>query len=83
MLRLVRREREPGPRGRLASAYLKQLRILRHKDTELRRARERNQELQASNDEVPEDLALQMRTRRPSSIGEDPSQIEHPEAARG
>ena len=33
--------------------------------------------------EVPEDLALQMQTRRTSSIGEDPSQIESPETANG
>jgi C-terminal peptidase prc len=40
---------EAGPRGRLAQAYLKQLAILRHKDTELRRARERQAELQIEN----------------------------------
>tara|TARA_R110002073_G_scaffold60620_3_gene152411 strand:+ start:7950 stop:10547 length:2598 start_codon:yes stop_codon:yes gene_type:complete len=50
---------EAGPRGRLAQAYLKQLAILRHKDTELRRARERQAELQAENagGPVADDLA--------------------------
>jgi TPP-dependent pyruvate/acetoin dehydrogenase alpha subunit len=33
--------------------------------------------------ELPADLQLQMRTRRTSSIGEDPSQIAAPETARG
>ena len=33
--------------------------------------------------EMPEDLQLQMRTRRTSSIGEDPSQIASPEVANG
>ncbi len=33
--------------------------------------------------EMPEDLQLQMRTRRTSSIGEDPSQVASPEVANG
>ncbi|MEZ6013728.1 MAG: S41 family peptidase [Planctomycetota bacterium] len=45
----------PGVDGRLADAYLHQLRIRRQKDTEISRARDRERETRASK--VPADLA--------------------------
>ena len=53
---LERLSAQPGQQGLLARSYLKQLQIRRFKDTELRRARERQAELLLQGDQIDPDL---------------------------